>query len=96
MELADSTGAAVADIVTGASTPAPADTATRLLAAPRLDGQWKGSKLVVTHAWPNGVVITDTWELKSHDRELDLRTEVKSPGDMPTREWKRVFMRAEG
>jgi len=96
VRLADSTGFTVAEIALAADSPAPGDTGVTLFDTPHFEGEWKGSKLVVTRALPNGVSITDTWTLIGGDREIEIRSKVKLPGEAPTLEFKRIYVRSAG
>jgi hypothetical protein len=96
VRLADSTGFTVAEIALAAGSAAAEDTGVTLFDAPHFEGEWKGSKLVVTRELPNGISITDTWTLTGGDHEIEIRSKVKLPGDAPTLEFKRVYVRSAG
>ena len=97
MTLADTSGVAVAEIAFGDTTTSDAspDTAVTVFAAPHFTGAWKGDQLVVTRELAGGVVIHDTWTLKSKGRELEIKSTV-TRADHPTLEFKRVYQRMEG
>ena len=90
----DSTGTALLEIATGVD--APGDTAVRMFATPHFTGLWKGSKLVVEHEVGHGALATETWRLKKRDRELEIETRIQPPGSLPSREFKRVYLRSQG
>jgi hypothetical protein len=97
MTLADSSGVAVAEIAVGdsASSGASPDTAVTVFAAPHFTGAWKGDQLVITRELADGIVIHDTWTLKSKGRELEIKSTIVR-ADHPTLEFKRVYQRMEG
>jgi hypothetical protein len=97
MTLADTSGVAVAEIAFGdtASSGASPDTAVTVFAAPHFTGAWKGDQLVITRELADGVVIHDTWTLKSKGHELEIKSTI-ARADHPTLEFKRVYQRMEG
>jgi hypothetical protein len=91
--LADTSGFTVAEIAVGDT--ASADTSVTVFDTPHFTGAWQGEHLVVTRELAQGVVVTDTWTLKSKGRELEIRSSVKPSGDRPGLEFKRVYTRME-
>ena len=89
IEIADSTGMAIADIATGA---APTDGDSSPFRIERLPGEWKGSRLEVRRDLHDTVRITDTWELKDRGRTLEIGTRVAAD-DGPTLDFKRVYVK---
>jgi hypothetical protein len=87
IEIADSTGMAIADLATGA---APPEVDSSPFRTERLPGEWKGSRLTVSRDLHGAVRITDTWELKDKGRTLEIGTRVV-PEDGPTLDFKRVY-----
>ena len=97
MTLADSSGVAVAEIAIGdtAVSDGSPDTAVTVFAAPHFTGAWKGDQLVITRELADGIVIHDTWTLKSKGRELEIKSTI-ARSDHPTLEFKRVYQRLGG
>ncbi|MFI5372287.1 MAG: hypothetical protein ACHQ52_12085 [Candidatus Eisenbacteria bacterium] len=93
LTLADTSGVTVAEIAIGDT--ATADSAVKVFDAPHFTGVWQGGHLVVTRELTQGVVVTDTWTLKSKGRELEIKSTFKPAGDRPGLEFKRVYARME-
>ena len=83
----DSTGAVLEEIAT---VSAEADTFAHAPGALHLAGRWKGDKLVIEREGPRGKV-TETISLEDKGAALVFHTKVESSGDMPSREFKRVY-----
>jgi hypothetical protein len=92
IEIADSTGMAIADIATGAALTDGDSSPFRIQRQP---GEWKGSRLEVNRDLNGAVKITDTWELKDKGGTLEIATRVV-PEDGPTLDFKRVYRRVAG
>jgi len=85
----DSSGTVLEEIAT---VSAQADTFARAPGAPHIEGQWKGDKLVIEREGPRGKV-TETISLEDKGATLVFHTRMESSGDMPSREFKRVYRR---
>ena len=85
----DSTGAVLEEIAT---VSAEADTFAHAPGAPHIAGQWKGDKLIIERQGPRGKV-TETISLEDKGASLVFHTKMESSGDMPSREFKRVYRR---
>ena len=83
----DTTGAVLEEIAT---VSAQADTFARAPGALHLAGEWKGDELVVEREGPRGK-ITETISLEDKGASLMFHTRVESSGDMPSREFTRVY-----
>jgi len=83
----DSTGAVVREVAT---VSAAADTFAHAPGALHVAGEWKGDKLVIEREGPRGKV-TETLSLEDKGATLVLKTRMESNGDMPSREFKRVY-----
>jgi hypothetical protein len=83
----DSSGTVLEEIAT---VSAAADTFARAPGAPHIEGQWKGDKLVIEREGPRGKV-TETISLEDKGATLVFHTKMESSGDMPSREFKRVY-----
>jgi hypothetical protein len=86
----DSSGAVLQEIAT---VPAEADTFARAPGAQHVTGQWSGDKLVVERPGPRDAKITETITLKDKGKSLQIETKIEGSGDMPSREFKRVYDR---
>jgi hypothetical protein len=86
----DSSGAVLQEITTlgGAK-----DTLVHAPKAQVLSGQWEGKKLVVERTSPRAGKITETITLEDEGSLLVIRTKLAGSGDMPSREFKRVYKR---
>ena len=86
----DSSGAVLQEITTlgGAK-----DTLVHAPKAQVLSGQWEGKKLVVERTSPRAGKITEAITLEGEGRLLVIRTKLAGSGDMPSREFKRVYKR---
>ncbi len=84
----DSSGAVVREIATVA---AAADTFTHAPGALHVSGRWDKDKLIVEHAGPRDSKITETLWLKDDGKTLVIDNKFESNGDMPSREFKRVY-----
>jgi hypothetical protein len=89
----DSTGAVVQEITTLGD---EADTLAHAPGAVVLNGQWKGEKLEVQRQGPRGGKMTQTFTLEGKGNTLVIHTKIESSGDMPAREFKRVYQRVSG
>jgi hypothetical protein len=83
----DSSGTVLEEIAT---VSAEADTFAHAPGAPHIAGQWKGDKLVIEREGPRGKV-TETISLEDKGATLVFHTKMESSGDMPSREFKRVY-----
>lgn len=83
----DSTGVVLQEIAT---VSAAADTFVHAPGAMHIAGEWKGDKLVIEREGPRGK-ITETISLDDKGATLVLKTRMESSGDMPSREFKRVY-----
>jgi hypothetical protein len=83
----DSTGAVVREVAT---VSAEADTFAHAPGALHVPGEWKGDKLVIEREGPRGKV-TETISLEDKGSTLVLKTKMEGNGEMPSREFKRVY-----
>jgi hypothetical protein len=83
----DSTGTVLQEVAT---VSAAADTFVHAPGAMHIPGEWKGDKLVIEREGPRGKV-TETISLEDKGATLVLKTRMESSGDMPAREFKRVY-----
>ncbi len=92
VSLEDSTGAVLQEIVTAAGQ----DTMAHAPGAQVMNGEWKGDKLVVRREGPRGGTLTTTVSLEGKAGDLlVIRTKIEGRGDMPAREFKRVYQRVK-
>jgi hypothetical protein len=91
VSLEDSTGAVLQEIVTVAGQ----DTMAHAPGAQVMDGQWKGDKLVVQREGQRGGKMTTTVSLEGKGDLLVIQTKMEGMGDMPAREFKRVYQRVK-
>ena len=83
----DSSGAVLQEVAT---VSAAADTFARAPGAMHMAGEWKGDKLVIEREGPRGKV-TETISIEDKGATLVLKTKMAASGDMPAREFKRVY-----
>lgn len=86
----DSTGAVIQEIAT---VPAAADTFARAPGAVHIPGQWDTDKLVIERTGPRDSKITETITLENQGKTLVIETRRPAMGQMPSREFKRVYAR---
>lgn len=86
----DSSGAVVQEITTLAGAE---DTLVHAPKAQVLSGQWTGETLVVERLGPGGGKLTEIISLEDKGSLLVIRTKMAGSGDMPSREFKRVYKR---
>lgn len=87
----DSAGAVVREVAT---VPAAADTFARAPNAEHIAGQWESGKLVIHRTGPHDAKITETISLTNKGRMLVIDDQIEANGDMPAREFKRVYTRS--
>jgi hypothetical protein len=56
-------------------------------------GKWKGDKLVIQRTGPRDSKITETISLQDKGKSLLIDTKFEPSGEMPSREFKRVYSR---
>ncbi len=88
----DSSGAVLQEITTLGSAP---DTMAHSPGALVLNGEWKKDKLEITRQSPRGGKITQTISLEGKGDVLVIETKMQGSGDMPSREFKRVYDRVK-
>ena len=81
----DSLGASIGEIVTGKISQPSGDFR-------RLQGKWQGDLLEVTQSNPRGGQMTQTYHLADDGNTLEVRVRMER-GDMPAREFVRVYRR---
>jgi len=85
VELLDSLGASIGEIVTGKASQPSGDFR-------RLQGKWQGDRLEVVQTNPRGGQMTQTYHLADDGRTLEVRMRMVR-GDLPAREFVRVYRR---
>ena len=88
----DSTGAVLREIVT---VSAKADTFAHAPTAEQVAGEWKGDQLVVQRPGRSGSTVTETLSLEDKGNLLLIHTTMKSEGDAPSMDFKRVYRRVD-
>jgi hypothetical protein len=86
----DSTGVVLEEITT---ISVKEDTLAHAPGAQVLSGQWKDDKLEVERTGPRGGKVTQTITLEKDGKSLVIHTKMESSGDMPPREFKRVYQK---
>jgi len=89
----DTTGHVIREITT---VSAAADTFAHAPGAQQLTGVWKGDQLVVQRPGGRGRAMTETITLEEDGQALKIDTKLQSDGSMPSREFKRVYLRVPG
>ena len=87
--LRDSTGKALQEIATA---PGDSTVPAEKSSVPRLGGRLDGSHLEIERPAPMGGTIFETYALKSDD-VLEIHVKIQPDGDMPPREFVRVYHR---
>ena len=85
VQLEDSLGVTIGEIVTGKSSEASGDER-------RLEGKWHGDRLEVKQENPRGGQMTQTYHLADDGRTLEVTMHMER-GNMPAREFVRVYRR---
>ena len=86
----DSSGAVLREVAAGST---GADTFADAPGAEHLSGKWKGDKLVIQRTGPRDSKITETISLQDKGKSLLIDTKFEPSGEMPSREFKRVYNR---
>ena len=87
----DSTGVVLQEVTT---LGAAKDTLSHAPGAPVFAGAWIEGRLEFQHPGPRGGSVTDSVALQDEGRTLIVTTRIAARGDMPAREFKRVYHRA--
>ena len=90
VSIEDSSGTVVQEIATLGGEP---DTLAHSPGAQVLEGEWKGQKLEVQRQGARGAKITQTITLEDKGNLLVIQTKMEAGGNMPAREFKRVYQR---
>jgi len=85
----DTTGAVIREVAT---VGADADTFPPAPGAQHVRGTWDGGKLLISNEGPRGKV-TETVSLQGKDKTMVIDVKIEPAGDMPPREFKRVYTR---
>jgi len=85
VQLEDSLGVTIGEIVTGKALAGSEDVR-------RLEGKWHGDRLEVKQSNPRGGQMTQTYHLADDGRTLEVTMKMER-GNMPTREFVRVYRR---
>ena len=86
----DSSGVVLQEITTIGAVP---DTMVHAPGAQVVSGEWKGDRLQVSREGQRGGRITSTYRLEDKGARLVIETKMEGSGDLPSRQFKRVYER---